>query len=132
MMRDTERKNRAKNWARAKAHAELDGFILPPVFAKRAEVFVEGSITLEQLVSCYTSLLPDNEILQAMYEQYEPDYIDLRVDDPRSLPEIFAERKARIGKEIVFNEITIKNIMGMQIALGTYKSLLEEKGQGDV
>lgn len=131
-MRDTERKNSAKNWARAKAHAELDGFILPPVFAKRAEAFVEGSITLEQLVSCYTSLLPDKEILQAMYEQYEPDYIDLRVDDPRSLTQIFAERKARRGKEIVFNEITIKNIMGMRIALGTYKSLLEVEGQGDV
>lgn len=67
-----------------------------------------------------------------MYEQYEPDYVDLRVDDPRSLTEIFAERKARRSKEIVFNEITIKNIMGMQIALGTYKSLLEEEGQGDV
>lgn len=134
-MTDKEQKKRAENWSRAKANAQQDGYFLPQAFAERAEAFVKGIITLEQLEEFYASLLPDKETLQAMYDQdaqYGSGYMDVNVDDPRSFADIFAEQDAALRNEIVFNGMTVKNIMGMRIALGTYRYMLEEEEQGNV
>lgn len=134
-MNNKEMEKRAKNWSRAKANAQLDGYFLPQAFAEQGEAFVKGIITLEQLEDFYASLLPDKETLQAMYDQYAQygsGYMDVNIDDPRSLADIFAEQDAALRNEIVFNGMTVKNIKGMRTALGTYKSLLEEEKQDNV
>lgn len=128
-MNSKELEKRAENWADAKANAQLDGYFLPQAFAERAEAFVKGIITLEQLEDFYASLLPDKETLQAMYDQhtqYDSGYIVVNINDLQSWAEKSAELEALRANEIVFNGMTVKNIKGMQIALGTYKSLLEE------
>lgn len=132
MIENLKMGSRAKNWAQAKANAQLDGFILPQDFVERAEAFVEGIITLEQLEDFYVSLLPNKETLLAMYEQYDPGYIDVRIDDQQSWAKKCAEKDALLINEIVFNGMTVRSIMGMQIALGTYKSLSEQEKQGNV
>lgn len=126
-MNNKELEKRAENWADAKADAQLDGFMLPQTFAEQGEAFVKGIITLEQLEDFYASLLPEKETLLAMYDQYDPGYLDVDVDDPQSLEDKYAEQQALKAKEIIFNGMTVRNIMGMQIALGTYKALVEKE-----
>lgn len=112
---------RSKLWLQAKADAELDGFMLPPAFAEKAQHFVKGDITLAELVQYYESLLPDEETLKIMYQEYDPGYFEIDTQDASALESLLEPILPTDPPS--FNGITLKNIMGMRIALSAYKSL---------
>lgn len=122
---------RSKLWLKAKAYAELDGFMLPPAFVAQAEGYIKGTATLNDLVRCYESLLPDKETLRLMFEQYDSGYMDLKIDDPNDLQRVIEALKPKTAEEMTSKGISVKNIMGMEVTL---KYLLErgEKADGKV
>lgn len=123
---------RSKLWLKAKAYAELDGFMLPPAFVAQAEGYIRGTATLDDLIRVYESLLPEEETLRLMFEQYTPDYVDLNLNEYKDIETLWAEKKDRLAKEIVSqNGLTVRNIMGMQFAL-KYLTAHDEEVGGDV
>lgn len=82
MVKDMEMRSRI--WLKAKADAELDGFMLPQVFVDQASEYVKGKIKFEDLAAFYDSLLPDKETYNEMNEQYDPGYMDVNIHDPQS------------------------------------------------
>lgn len=115
---------KSKLWLKAKAHTELDGFLLPAVFTDKVQEFLRDDITFAQLVDFYESLLPDEKTLKTLYQQFESEYMEFDVSDEHAL-EALCERPLR-KDETVYNGFTLKNMMGMQMALSTYRSLLQD------
>lgn len=122
---------RSKLWLEAKAHAELDGLILPPSFVAEAEGYITGTTTLNDLVRCYESLLPDKETLRLMFEQYDSGYMDLKMDDPDDLQRVKEALEGKTTEEITSNGMSVKNLMGMEVALA-YLLKHGEKTNGKV
>lgn len=114
---------RSKLWLEAKAHAELDGFMLPQEFIDFAQEYIKGSAKLKDLVDFYRSLLPEEEMLREMYKQYDPGYLDLNINEPLSLDALLSNNAK---PEMVHKGLTVKNIMGMTIALNYLSKHAEE------
>lgn len=94
----SRRKTRAQVWNEAQAHAELDGFVLPPVFVMQAERYAAGAASLDDMARCVDSLLPEDETLRLMIEQYEPDYVDLDPQEFKDIETIWEEQRQRQAK----------------------------------
>lgn len=131
MVEDIEK--RLQVWLKAKADAELDGFMLPEVFVDRASEYVKGKIKFEDLAAFYDSLLPDKETFNEMNEQYDPGYMDVNIHDPQSkIDEMLQSYKE--APLMLYKGLSIKNFMGMRISLNYLAQHMEHmKGiDGDV
>lgn len=119
---------REKLWRRAKADAELDGYMLPEAFVEKAAGYVDGTISLEELRAFYRAMLPDKTLLDKMSAERQTGYFTAKIADMERI----LNEGLKKPEYTVFNGMTIENIHGMAITLGYLRSHEEKALSEDV